>query len=47
LTEAAALADPDNHIVMADNPDWTTCEVTVQIPDDSAAAPFRSNAIKL
>ena len=35
LTEAAALADPDNHIVMADNREWTTREVTARIPDDT------------
>ena len=35
LTAAAALADPDNHIVMADNRDWTTREVTARIPDDT------------
>jgi hypothetical protein len=40
LTEAAALADPDNHIVMADNRGWTTCEVTARIPDDTHSILF-------
>jgi bifunctional DNase/RNase len=35
LTEEAALADPLNHIVMADNHDWASREVTVRIPDDT------------
>jgi hypothetical protein len=35
LTAAGTLADPDNHIVMADDADWTTREVTARIPDDA------------
>jgi RNA polymerase sigma factor (sigma-70 family) len=35
LTQAAALADPDNHIVMAGNRDWTTLEVTARITEDT------------
>ena len=36
LTEAAALADPANHIVtVEDRGDWTTREVTAQIPADT------------
>ena len=35
LTQAAALADPDNHIVMADGRDWSTREVIARIPDDT------------
>jgi RNA polymerase sigma factor CnrH len=35
LTESAALADPDNHIVMAGNRDWATGEVAARIPADA------------
>jgi len=35
LTQAAARADPDNHIVMADGRDWNTREVIARIPDDT------------
>jgi len=32
LTEEAVLADPANHIVMVDNHDWASREVTARIP---------------
>jgi hypothetical protein len=40
LTEAAALADPDNHIVVAGHDDWTTLEVTARIPDETSTILF-------
>jgi RNA polymerase sigma-70 factor, ECF subfamily len=35
LTAEGQLADPANHIVMADNRDWASREVTARIPDDA------------
>ena len=41
LTEAAALADPANHIVtVEDRGDWTTREVAAQIPADTETIVF-------
>jgi RNA polymerase sigma-70 factor (ECF subfamily) len=40
LTGAAALADPDNNIVMADDRDWTTREITAPIPEDTTMIMF-------
>jgi RNA polymerase sigma factor (sigma-70 family) len=40
LTEDAALADPLNHIVMADNREWASREVTARIPDDTDSILF-------
>jgi RNA polymerase sigma factor (sigma-70 family) len=41
LTQAAALADPANHIVtVEDRRDWTTCEVAAQIPAETESILF-------
>ena len=40
LTEDAALADPLNHIVIADNGDWASREVMARIPDDTDSILF-------
>jgi RNA polymerase sigma factor (sigma-70 family) len=40
LTEDAVLADPLNHIAMADNRDWASREVTARIPDDTDSILF-------
>jgi hypothetical protein len=41
LTEAAALADPTNHIVtVEDRGDWSTREVAAQIPADTDTIVF-------
>jgi hypothetical protein len=40
LTVESQLADPANHIVMADNRDWAGREVTARIPDDADAIVF-------
>jgi RNA polymerase sigma factor (sigma-70 family) len=40
LTVENQLADPANHIVMADNRDWAGREVTARIPDDADAIVF-------
>ena len=40
LTEKAALADPLNHIVMADNRDWASLEVTARIPEEADSILF-------
>jgi RNA polymerase sigma factor (sigma-70 family) len=38
--EEGALGNPDNHIVMADNGDWTRYQITVRIPDDASIVGF-------
>jgi len=41
LTEAAVLADPNNHIVtIAGGPDWTRHEITARIPGDTSTIVF-------
>ncbi|HLH57599.1 MAG TPA: hypothetical protein VKV33_00470 [Streptosporangiaceae bacterium] len=40
LTEAAALADPSNHIVTVTGRDWADHEVTAPIPEDANTIVF-------
>jgi RNA polymerase sigma factor (sigma-70 family) len=40
LTVEGQLADPANHIVMADNRDWASLEVAARIPDDADTVLF-------
>jgi hypothetical protein len=40
LTAEGQLADPANHIVMADNRDWASREITARIPDDADTVLF-------
>jgi bifunctional DNase/RNase len=39
-TEEAALDNPDNHIVMADDRGWTRHQITVRIPGDASIVGF-------
>ena len=39
-TEEAALGNPDNHIVVADNRGWTRHQITVRIPGDASVVGF-------
>jgi RNA polymerase sigma factor (sigma-70 family) len=38
--EEGALGNPDNHIVMAGNRDWTRHQITVRIPGDASVVGF-------
>jgi len=40
MTEEAAVGNPDNHIVMAGNRDWTRPQITVRIPGDASIVGF-------
>jgi len=40
MTEEAAPDNPDNHIVMAGNRDWTRYQITVRIPGDASIVGF-------
>ena len=40
MTDEAALAYPDNHIVMADSREWTRHQITGRIPGDASIVGF-------
>jgi hypothetical protein len=40
MTEEGALGNPDNHIVMVGNRDWTRHQITVRIPGDASIGGF-------
>jgi RNA polymerase sigma-70 factor, ECF subfamily len=40
MTEEGALGNPDNHIVMVGNRDWTRHQITVRIPGDASIVGF-------